>query len=102
MSSALAPAGNGKARFEVAGLCERLTNPFMMWLVNVLVHAGVMLQAMNPVDGKIVESHVQDWREQQPGPAIVAHVGVEQAFATDLGQEQRQGQKVDEWNGGQR
>ena len=73
----------------------------MMWFVDVLVHAGVMLQAMNPVDGKIVESHVQYRREQQPGPAIIAHLGVTQAFATDLGQEHRQCQNVDSRNGGQ-
>lgn len=68
----------------------------MMGLVNVLVHAGMMLQAMDPVDGEIIESHVCDGREHQPGPAMVAHVGVKQAFATDLGQEERQGEKVDD------
>lgn len=58
MSLASAPAGRGgQARGRRS--CGRLTDPFMMWLVNVLVHAGVMLQAMNPVDGKIVESQVQ-------------------------------------------
>lgn len=38
----------------------RLTDPFVMWLVNILVHAGMMFQAMNPVDTNVIESHVQD------------------------------------------
>lgn len=41
-------------------LCEGLTDPFVMRLVNIFVHAGVMFQAMNPVDANIIESHVQD------------------------------------------
>jgi hypothetical protein len=73
-----------------------------MWLVNVLIHAGVMFQAMNPVDSNIVETHVQDGRDHQPGPAIVACVGVKQTFATDLGQEYGQGQKINKRDRGER
>lgn len=80
--------------------CEGLTDPFVMRFVDVLVHAGVVLQAMNPVDGNVVEGQVQDCRGQQPGPAVLVHTGVKQAFPTNLGQEPRQSQKVDDRNGG--
>jgi hypothetical protein len=80
----------------------RGNNPFVVWLVDVFVHARVMFQTMNPVDGNIVETHVQDGRDHKPGPAIVACVGVKQTFATDLGQKYRQGQKVDKRDRGER
>lgn len=63
----------------------RLTDPFVMWLVDVLVDTGVMLQAMNPVDTDIVEGHVQHHGHHQPGVAILSYIGIEQALATNLG-----------------
>ena len=74
----------------------------MVWLVDVLVHAGVMLEAMDPVDGNIVESHVQHGRDQQPGPAIFAHRAIQQALPSDLSQEPGQSQNVDNRDGGHR
>jgi hypothetical protein len=38
---------------------KQRTNPFMMWLVDVFVDTGMMFEAMDPVNGKIVESHIQ-------------------------------------------
>ena len=35
------------------------TNPLVVWLVDVLVDAGVVLEAVDPVNGNIVKSHVQ-------------------------------------------
>lgn len=81
---------------------KTLTDPLVVWLVNVFVNAWVVLQTMNPIDAKIVESHVRDCREHQKGPAIVAHIAIEQAVATNLGQEPRQGQDVDDGHGAHR
>lgn len=84
------------------GNVVRRTDPLVVWLVDVLVHAGVMLEAMDPVDGNIIERHVQQRRDHQPGPAIVAHGAIKQALATDLRQEPGQGQNVDDGYGGYR
>lgn len=81
---------------------EGLTDPLVVRLVNVLVYTGVVLEAMNPVDANVVKRHVQHRRDQQPGPAIVADVLVQQALAADLCQEPGQGEDVDDGDGGQR
>lgn len=57
---------------------------------------------MDPVDANIIEGHVQDGRDHQPGPAIVADRAVQHAFATDLSQEPWQREDIDKRNGGQR
>ena len=74
-------------------------NPLVVRLVDVLVDAGVVLDAMNPVDADVVENHIQSSRSEQPWPAVVANVGVKQALATDFSEEPRQSQDVDEGNG---
>lgn len=74
----------------------------MVWLVNVLVHTGVVLEAMDPVDGDVVECHVEHRRDEQPRPAVVGDVLVEQALAADLCEEPGQGEDVDDGDGGQR
>lgn len=81
---------------------EALTDPLVVRLVNVLVHTGVVLEAMNPVDANVVKRHVQHRRDQQPRPAIVADVLVQQALAADLCQEPGQCEDVDDGDGGQR
>lgn len=40
-----------------------LTDPFVVWLVNVFVDAWVVLQTMDPVDADIIEGHVKDCRD---------------------------------------
>lgn len=72
-----------------------------MWLVDILVDAWVVLQSVDPVDGNVVESHVQNGRNGQPGPAIALHIAIQQTVAADLGKKPRKSQDVDERNGGQ-
>jgi len=74
-------------------------DPLVVRLVDVLVDTGVVLDAMNPVDADIVENHVQSSGSEQPWPAIVADIGIKQALATDLSEEPRQRQDVDERDG---
>lgn len=71
-----------------------------MRLVDVLVHAGVVLKAVNPVDQEVVPDHVQHGRDPHPPPAILAHVGVQQTVATNLSNEKGQREDVDEGDGG--
>lgn len=82
-------------------MSERPTDPLVVWLVNVLVHTRVVLQAVDPVDGDVVECHVKDRRDQQPRPAIIADILIQQALAADLSQEPGQGEDVDDGDGGQ-
>ena len=53
-----------ESKVEVGKDCREPTDPFVMRLVNVLVHAGVVLQAVDPVNGNIIESQVQYGRDQ--------------------------------------
>lgn len=70
-----------------------------MRLVNIFIDARVVLQPVNPVDEEVVENHVQQRRDEDPRPAIVADIGVELAVAAHLAKEKRQAQQVNEWNG---
>jgi hypothetical protein len=76
----------------------------MMRLMNILVHARMMLEAMNPINGKVVERHVQQRADHQPAPPplVRLHILVQQAVAADLGQEDGARQEVDEGHGEQR
>lgn len=47
-------------------MSEALTDPLVVRLVDVLVHTGVVLEAMNPVDANVVKRHVQHRRDHQP------------------------------------
>lgn len=73
-------------------------NPLVVRLVNVLVDARVVLQTVNPVNGDIVESHVQHSRKDHEAPAIFVDIGVQQAVTPHLGEENGQGHEVDEWH----
>lgn len=54
-----------------------LTNPLVVWFVNEFVHAGVVLKTVDPVDGDVVEGHVQQSGDGHPSPAVGAHIVVE-------------------------
>lgn len=72
----------------------------MVRLVDVLVHARVVLKTVDPVDGKVIERHVQHRGHNHPGPAVLAYMVVEQAVSTDLGQEDGQREEVDKGDRG--
>ena len=69
-----------------------------MRLVNIFVDGRVVFKTMDPVDGDIVENHVEHCRDAEPSPSILAHIVVQQTLAANLSQENRQGQDVDERN----
>lgn len=86
-------------RVESQSSKGRRHDPLVVRLVDVLVDAGVVLQAVNPVDADVVEGHVQHGRAHQPAPAILGEVAVQQAVTPHLGEEDGQGHEVDEGDG---
>lgn len=61
----------------------------------------MVLQPVNPVDEKVIPDHKQHRRDEhpRPPPRVLVHLRVKQALAPHLGQEEGQGEDVDEGHG---
>jgi hypothetical protein len=66
-----------------------LTDPLVVRLVNVLVDPWVVFQTMNPIDEEIVEKHIQRHAKHHERPSILIHTVIQQALASNLGNEPR-------------
>lgn len=70
-------------------------NPLVVWLMDVLVHAWVVLQPVNPVNGDIIEGDIQQCRDCYPCPAILADISVEKTLSPYLGEKDGKRHQVD-------
>lgn len=80
----------------------RGNNPLVVRLVNVFVDAGVVFESVNPINEEVVEDHVYNGRDEEPGPAVLIDVRVEKTVAADLGEEKGQTEKIYDRNGPER
>ena len=70
----------------------------MVWFVDEFVHARVVLKTVNPIDGNVVESHIQQGGDGHPGPAVAVHIVVQEAVTADFSQKPGESQDVDKGN----
>ena len=71
----------------------RLTNPLVMWLVDVLVQSWVMLQPVHPVNASVCKDEEEGHGEEGVGKTLVGNVVVQHRMASNFRQEPRQGQE---------
>lgn len=82
-------------RVEGEGGPGRGHNPLVVRLVDVLVDAGVVLEAVDPVDEQVVPDHEDERGRDEPAPAVLVDARVQQTVAAHLGEEEGQRQDVD-------
>lgn len=63
---------------------NELTDPLVVWLVDVLVDAGVVLETVDPVDEEIGEEEIQRYAEHKVRPSVIRDVVVDHGMSSDL------------------
>lgn len=74
----------------------------MVWLVDVLVDAGMVLETVDPVDEEIGEEEIQRYAEHKVRPSVIRDVVVDHGMSSDLSQKPRKRHGVDPRNGNHR